>query len=192
MPNIAKYDVKREYASWMATPSRLKTSLKLPSTKKDFADMKGVSVRTLNRWEQEESFQTLVQQRRMELANATPNSTVSAVGPPRPAMHGTATKKYEAPRAAELADDPAYDPTLTPDEQKYQQVKDTLVGLAMNGNQGAIDLYMKHYGKPFIESEQKFGKMFPSMNDEELEAEIINLIGAERISFVLSRAVADA
>lgn len=192
MPNIAKHDVKREYASWVATPSRLKISLKLPSTKTDFADMKGVSVRTLNRWEQLKDFQELVHQRRMELANATPNSTVSAVGPPRPAKHGNATKKYEAPRPAEISDDPAYDPSLSPDEQKYQQVKDTLVEMAMSGNQGAVDLYMKHYGKPFIESEQKFGKMFPSMSDEELEDEIVRIIGTEKISKVLTRMAAFA
>ena len=152
--------------------------------------MKGVSVRTLNRWEQLEDFQKLVHQRKMELANATPNSTVSAVGPPRPASHGNATRKYEAPRPAELSDDPAYDPTLTPDEQRYQQVKQTLVNMAADGNQGAIDLYMKHYGKPFVESEQKFGKMFPSMSDDELENEIIKLIGTEKISSALTRMAA--
>jgi hypothetical protein len=144
--------------------------------------MKGVSVRTLTRWESLDAFQELVKQRQLELANSSPNSTVRAVGPPRPAQHGNALKKFEVDAPATISDDPVYDERLTPDEISYRQVKDTLLRLASDGNQGAIDLYMKHYGKPFIEAEQKAGTMFPSMSNEQLEAEILSIIGDERIS----------
>ena len=186
MPKPPRYDVRAEYAAWTATPKRLKTRLKLPVTKKDFADMKGVSDRTLRRWELQESFQDLVHQRRMEIRNAGPNSAVEAVGPPRPATHGTALKKFELPEPVSAKDDPVYDERLSPDEQKYAQVKDTLVEMAMSGNQGAIDLYMKHYGKPFIEAEQKAGSMFPNMSDSELEWEICSLLGQDAVSRYLT------
>jgi hypothetical protein len=189
MANIPKHHVQKEYASWVATPKRLKVSLGLPQTKQSFADMKGVSVRTLTRWENLESFQELVKQRQIELSNSTPNSTVRAVGPPRPAEHGNALKKFHVEPSATLQDDPVYDERLTPDEISYRQVKDTLLRMASDGNQGAIDLYMKHYGKPFIEAEQKAGTMFPNMTNEMLEFEILSFIGTERISSYLAEKV---
>lgn len=186
MPNIAKNTVKHEYASWLATPRRLKASLSLPATKKDFAHMKGVNPRTLSRWEAQEDFQRLVEQRKMELANATPNSTVAAIGGPKPKSHGNA-KVAEVPEPAVMSDDPVWDSGLSEDEQKYAQVKDTLVRMAMDGNQGAIDLYMKHYGKPFIDAEQKAGFLFPDLSDEALVNEICVMLGPEVLADFLSR-----
>jgi len=190
MANIPKHHVQKEYASWVATPKRLKVSLGLPQTKQSFADMKGVSVRTLTRWENLSDFQELVKQRQLELSNSTPNSTVRAVGPPRPAQHGNALKKFHVEPPANMQDDPVFDERLSPDEVSYRQVKDTLLRLASDGNQGAIDLYMKHYGKPFIDAEQKAGTMFPNMTNELLESEILSLIGDERISSYLAEKVA--
>lgn len=192
MANIPKHHIQKEYASWVATPKRLKVSLSLPQTKQAFADMKGVSVRTLTRWEQAEGFQELVRQRQVELANSGPNSTVRAVGPVRPASHGNALKKFEVDEPAKMEDDPVYDKNLSPDEVSYFQVKDTLLRLASDGNQGAIDLYMKHYGKPFIDAEQKAGTLFPNMTNEQLESEILSLIGDERISEHLASRVVNA
>jgi hypothetical protein len=186
LANITKHDIRREYAAWAATPKRLKATLGLPLSKTAFADMKGINPRTLTRWEAQDDFKEMVRQRRVELANSAPNSAVAAVGPARPVAHGTALKKFETPAPADLSDDPVYDPSMSQDEVRYHQVKDTLLSLAANGNQGAIDLYMKHYGKPFIEAEQKFGNMFPDMTDEQLEAEVVKLLGAEKISRALA------
>lgn len=181
MANIPKHQVQKEYASWLATPKRLKVSLSLPQTKLAFAEMKGISPRTLTRWEANEGFKELVSQRQIQLANSSPNSTVRSVGPVRPESHGNALKKYEVSEPATLVDDPVYDRSLSPDEVSYLQVKDTLLRLASDGNQGAVDLYMKHYGKSFIENEQKAGTLFPNLSDEALESEVLRLIGDERI-----------
>jgi hypothetical protein len=183
--NEPKHTIKAEYASWLATPKRLKSSLGLPATKTAFAEMKGVAVRTLTRWEKQPDFDKLVEQRRIQVSGMAPNTAVSAVGPPRPAKHGNALKKFERLEPATAEDDPVYDPGLTPDELRYQQVKDTLLSLATDGNQQAIDLYMKHYGKPFVEAEQRSAKLFPSMTDDELANEVIRLIGKERIKTLL-------
>jgi hypothetical protein len=51
---------------------------------------------------------------------------------------------------------------------------------------------MKHYGKPFIDAEQKAGTMFPNMTNEALEVEILSLIGDERISEYLADRVVNA
>jgi hypothetical protein len=192
MANIPKHHIQKEYASWAATPKRLKVSLGLPQTKQAFAEMKGVSVRTLTRWESVEGFRELVNQRQIELTNSGPNSTVRAVGPNRPAKHGNALKKFEVEPAATLEDDTVYNKNLSPDEVSYFQVKDTLLRLASDGNQGAIDLYMKHYGKPFIDAEQKAGTLFPNMTNQQLELEILSLIGDEKISEHLASRVVNA
>ena len=147
--------------------------------------MKGVSPRTLTRWESSPDFEKLVEQRRIQVSGMAPNSAVAAVGPPRPAKHGNALKKFEKLEPASIEDDPVYDVELTPDELRYQQVKDTLLGMATDGNQQAIDLYMKHYGKPFVEAEQRSAKLFPTMTDDELANEVVRLLGKERLKALL-------
>lgn len=172
MPALEKHDVRMEFAAWCATPKRLKKQFNLPLTKRDFAYMKGVNERTLRRWELQESFQTLVQQRKVEFSNNVPNSAIAAIGPARPVKHATAAKKVTPPEPVKAEDDSVYDEDLSDDELRYHQVKDTLARMAMDGNQGAIDLYMKHYGKPFIEAEQATANMFPNMSDQELLEEV--------------------
>jgi hypothetical protein len=192
MANIPKTSVKYEYATWLATPARLKTSFNLPRTKRDFAHLKGVNPRTLSRWEAQEPFQELVRQRRIEVSHSAPNSTVTSIGGPRPATHKNALRKFETPPAVVESDDPVWDETLSEDEQRYQQVKDTLVRMAMDGNQGAIDMYMKHYGKPFIDAEQKSGNLFPNMSDGELASEVCRLLGMDVMTDWMSKQVVSA
>ena len=192
MANIPKTSVKYEYATWLATPARLKTSFNLPKTKRDFAHLKGVNPRTLSRWEAQEPFQELVRQRRIEVSHSAPNSTVAAAGTPRPVSHGNGLKKFVTPAPVVETDDPVWDVDLSEDEQRYQQVKDTLVRMAMDGNQGAIDMYMKHYGKPFIDAEQKNANMFPEMSDLELAAEVCRLLGMDLMTDWMSKQVLPA
>lgn len=186
MANTPKHSIRNEYASWLATPNRLKTSLNLPTNKTQFADMKGVSVKTLRRWEQNDDFQTIVEQRKNEMLNNVPNAAVAAVGPPRPVTHGTALKNLKTLAPATIEDDPVWDEELSPEEFKYRQVKDTLVKMAMDGSQQAIDLYLKHYGKPFIAAEQQDGSLFEGMSDDQLLREIIRVAGVERLSEIFA------
>jgi len=192
MPAPVKHGVRSEYAAWLATPKRLKTSLGLPEHKRAFADMKGVSERTLQRWEKEESFIALVEQQKRRLAGSAPNAAVAAVGPARPVTHGNGLKKLAPLEPAGLTDDPVYEESLSDDELGYRQVKDTLISMARDGSSQAIDLYMKHYGKPFVEAEQATGRMFPSMSDEQLLEEVCRLIGKDAMSSYLAREVAFA
>ena len=174
MAKPPKYAIKNEYINWLATPKRELIANNLPTTKKAFADLKGVNQRTLQRWEEGEDFKAILEQRKQERIA----DVVEAVGPPRPVTHGTALKKYQQDV-----------PALT-EEDKYLKVKDTLVEMATQGNQGAIDMYMKHYGKSFVEAEQAAGTLFANMSDDELVQEVFNLLGIEKVSAVLAAKIA--
>ena len=171
-----KYNVKNEYITWLATPKRELIANNLPTTKKAFSDLKGISQRTLSRWESQDDFKEILRQRKAERVE----DIIEAVGPPRPATHGTALKKYDIA------------PVALSEEDKYLKVKDTLVEMATQGNQGAIDMYMKHYGKSFVEAEQASGTLFTNMSDEELLQEVFSLLGIEKVSAALASAVANA
>lgn len=173
MTKPPKYTVKNEYITWLATPRRELIANNLPTTKKAFADLKGVSQRTLSRWENQDDFKEILRQRKTKHTE----DFVEAVGPPRPVTHGTAVKKYDIP-----------EPVLS-EEDKYLKVKDTLVEMATQGNQGAIDMYMKHYGKSFVEAEQSAGTLFANMSDDELLQQVFNLLGVEKVSSALAMAV---
>lgn len=177
-------EVRSEFAYWMALPKRMRISLGLPLNEQDFAEYKGVAARTLRRWKTEEDFKLLLEKHKHDLAGGLKNSAVSAVQRPR----------AEIPelKPATLVDDPVHDPLLSPDEQKYLQVKDTLIQMAMDGNQGAMDLYLKHYGKTFVEAERQDFADYSAVSDEQLVRELCQWAGVERISaWLAEQAAAD-
>jgi len=177
--------VKGEFAYWLALPKRMRLSLALPATEKDFAEYKSVSARTLRRWKGEEDFQRMVDKHKHDLSGGVKNSAVSAIH--RPA------KDPETLAPVTMSDDPVHDPLLSADEQKYLQVKDTLIQMAMDGNQGAMDLYLKHYGKSFVEAERQEFADYSHYDDDRLVDELCELAGVERISaWLAGRAAADA
>jgi len=150
--------------------------LGLPVSESQFCEMKDVNPKTLRRWRLQEPFQKLVESFKLELANAAPQSAISKIGVAVPVVSSADVPKVQ------LSDDPMLDPTLSVDEQKYLQVKDTLVQMAMDGNQGAMDLYLKHYGKAFVEAEQSDFSDYKSMSDADLVEELCRMAGVERIS----------
>lgn len=180
---MARPEVKREYAAWLCLDKRTKIALSLPLTNEDFAADKGVDTRTLRRWKGESDFQELVEQKKVQLAKETlPNSAVAAVGPPRPATDARTRAKLQPPRPATAADDPLNDPELPADERAFLQIKDTLAEMARGGNHGAIDLWMKHFGKGFIEAEKQQDSEFASMSDDELALAVMEMVGPERLA----------
>lgn len=185
--------VKEEYAAWIATPRRLRKALDLPGSKREFADLKGVSERSLYRWEKDDQFQALVEQRRMQYLGGIPNAAVARMGEPRPATDARVVKRLQPPQPATDADDPVYDDDgLEPDEVEYLKVKGTLAQMAADGNQGAMDLYLKHYGRRFIEAEQQDANPYADMDDVELTRGVLELIGPEFVSDWLAGQMVDA
>jgi hypothetical protein len=142
----------------------------------------------LQRWDKLDSHRELVEQKRKKFAGQVENASISAaIGPPRPETHGNALKKYQALDVATLEDDPVWQPELSKDELRYQQVKDTLVQLAADGQSQAIDLYLKHWGKPFIEAEQSSVGMFPNLSEDELLERVCRLLGKEVMTNFLAK-----
>jgi hypothetical protein len=186
-------DLMMEYAVWLSTPKRLKISLGLPAEKTQFAEWKGVNRRTLTRWEEKEDFQELVRQQKVKMGQESTYSTVSKIGPPRPHVDEKVVAKLQEPEPVTLEDDPVFDPSLSPEEQSYLKVKDTLIQMAQDGNQGAIDLYLKHYGKSFIAAETADFDDYRSMSDDELLHDVCVMLGVERVSrWLAERAAAVA
>jgi hypothetical protein len=184
----SRLKIRQEYAAWCATPRRLRVQLGLPNSKREFAELKGINERTLQRWDKIESHRELVEQKRKKFSGQIENASISAaIGPPRPETHGNALKKYEKLTEVELQDDPVWMPELSKDELKYQQVKDTLANMASDGHSQAIDLYLKHWGKPFIEAEQSTSGMFPNLSEEELLERVCRLIGKETMTNFLAK-----
>ena len=176
MARPVKSETQREFAYWLATPKRLRVSLGLPQSERQFGDMKDVHPKTLRRWKGQQDFQKMVESFKLEMANAAPNSTIAKIGIAAPVVSADDVKKVVP------TDDPVWDGGLSPDEQKYLQVKDTLVQMAMDGNQGAMDLYLKHYGKAFVEAEQSDFADYRDKSDDQLIAELCAMAGVERIS----------
>ena len=182
MGRPARTDVKNEFAYWLATPKRLRVSLGLPQTEKQFAEMKGMNPRSIRRWKEDPDFVELVEQQKQIIANESPNSTISRVGPARPAKDPRVKARLAPAERVTESDDPALEPGLTGDEQKYLQVKDTLIRMAMDGNQGAMDLYLKHYGKAFVEAERQDFRDYEDFSDDRLADEVLDWVGVERVS----------
>lgn len=193
MPRPKRADVQSEYSAWLAMPKRVKVAMGLPTTKTDFSEFKGVAYRTLMRWDKDPEFQELVRQQKMAVAGMAPNASVAKVGSARPFVEPTA-KGFEPPlEVATAADDPVFDETLSAEEQSYLKVKDTLIRMAEDGNQSAIDLYLKHYGKMFINAETADFADYKGLSDVELAEQICGMLGVERVSgWLASRVAAEA
>lgn len=187
------YQLMNEFATWMAMPKRLKASLQLPTSTKAFAEFKGVSERTLYRWKKDPSFIKMVEQRKLEQVAQVPNSAVAKVGPPRPINDARAlrNRNLDGTDPATEADDPVYSQGLDAAEVQYLKVKDTLARMAADGNQGAMDLYLKHYGKQFLELEREDANPFVDLTDGQLVDQILESIGEERVAEWIAGRVQD-
>ena len=187
-----KIKIRKEFIAWCATPQRLRVQLDLPKTKREFAELKGVNEKTLQRWTKLSDHDQLVEQHKKKFAGNLNNSSITKqIKKPVPETHGNALKKYEDKPTVTISDDPVWNPELSHDEQRYQQVKDTLVTMAADGHSQAIDLYLKHWGKPFIEAEQSTTGMFPSLSDQELLDRVCRILGKEVMTGFLAKEAAN-
>lgn len=198
MGRLPLADIRDEYAHWMATPQRLKVSLKLPENHTAFAEFKGVNRRTLSRWREDPDFLELVEQKKMLVRAQLDGASVSAqgVGMSRPIKDPRPLKRLQEQAGSfdrvTLADDPITvgAGSLSDEELAYMRVKDTLVHMAEDGEKGAIDLYLKHYGQVFIDAEANELEDFTGLSDEDLVNELLLFVGVERVSGWLASHVA--
>lgn len=91
-------------------------------------------------------------------------------------------------RPAEAPEEPAPTPDTKPDValDDYREVREALVDKAKTGDRQAMDLYMKHYGKPFIEEEHaERTSSFQEFSDEALVAAVVDAAGSDLVERVL-------
>jgi hypothetical protein len=73
---------------------------------------------------------------------------------------------------------------------QYREVRERLVAMAMEGSTQAADLFMKHWGKTFVEAEQR-EVGFEGLSDVDLVEQVVRLVGSERFARILAGIVVE-
>lgn len=110
-----------EYIRWSSLSAGERGAV---ATKAEWARSKGVTDRTLRRWEQDPRFVARAEELAADIAEGRLSAAAVVV-----------------------------DAEGTPDESDYRLVKSQLVEGAKQGNQKMMDLYFRTYGKQFVEEE---------------------------------------
>lgn len=183
--------VFREFCRWYATPKYLRVTLGLPKTLGEFAEFKGIGERTVRRWKTIPEFQEIVDFEKERIAReSSKNSAVSVnIGMPQaPSDPRMVRRLTDQKEPVGWDDDPAFEEGLSEGELQYRQVRERLVKMAMEGSTQAADLFMKHWGRSFVEAEQQ-DVGYSDLSDRELVEEVVRMVGSERFVDVFSSIV---
>lgn len=183
--------VFREFARWYATPKYLRVTLGLPKTLGEFAEFKGIGERTVRRWKSLPEFEELVDFEKERIAReSSKNSAVSVnIGMPQaPSDPRMVRRMTDQKEPVGWDDDRALVEDVSEGELQYRQVRERLVNMAMEGSTQAADLFMKHWGKSFVEAEQQ-DVGYTDLSDQDLVEEVVKLVGSDRFSKLLASMV---
>lgn len=100
------------------------------------------------------------------------------------------TRKRISPSgSASLADVVSSAASGVDDVSDYAAIKTQVASLAKQGDQRALDLWLKHWGKPFLD-EETAGRVvdLASLSDVELVSQLVSLVNVRLLSDVLSDA----
>lgn len=158
---MALRDVERQFIEWLVMDRASRVSVGLPTTEKAYSEAKGLNARTLRRWKEKPEFVEALFARKRELAS---RSGMDLVG-------------IEQRAEVILADMGE----LPDAEREYHHVKGTIVRMASEGNAGAMDLYMKHWGRPFAQAEVD-GDELGELPDDELVSRVLGEVGVDRVA----------
>lgn len=182
------YDsTKDEFLEWSLLDRRTREINGLPKSQAEFAKWKGITPRTVSRWKNDPEFAARMEQRQLEEAQRlTPNATVSS------RFSGGKARRHDGaagtPRVPETVEPEVAPEGVQPDEWDYQRIKATIARRAIEeNNRDAQDLWMKHWGKTFVEAEAAEDESLSGLSDDELVEQIIGLVGVETVSRVLVR-----
>lgn len=188
VPGVRNPVVFREFARWYATPKYLRVTLGLPNTLGEFADFKGIGERTVRRWKTLPEFVELVDFERERIAReSSKNSSVSVnIGMPSAPQDPRMVRRLTDEKdPVGWSDDRALAEDVSQGELQYRQVRERLVHMAMEGSTQAADLFMKHWGKPFVDAEQQ-EVGYEGLSDVGLVEEVVRMVGSERFSQLLA------
>lgn len=147
---------KRSFAEWLCTPPHVKRAAGLPTSKEAYSRARGITTKTLTRWEQGDKL----------FARVLEEAKQRWVEPPAPGD--------EPPHPAEGEVDPL--------KRDYAVIRETLVERAKEGDPKALDAFMRYYGKTLAEEEAAVRNSgLSGLSDDELVAQTLTLIGREKV-----------
>lgn len=188
---MAYRKIKEEYIEWCALDQRTRERNGLPTSQKQFADWKGISAVTLTRWNKEEEVQRLVAQRREQIAQGVRQIAAVPAAPPEDRAGDGRAFRHDGGGDLRDESDQVRPAGMTEQEWQYLQVKRKVLDRALDGNKDAQDLWLKHWGKPFIDAEQSDDESLSGMGDEELARQTVELLGVELVSRVLAEVASE-
>lgn len=142
------------YIAWLAMTDHERMLNSLPPSKTAFAAQLGVSARMLNKYEADPRFQLRLRNSGVQLPARTTTSADAPAGTPAPVrVSGTGAPAPETPVTGDPEAGDQDDERLSQDERDYRAAKAALVAGARKGDKASLDLYLKYYGKPFLEDE---------------------------------------
>ena len=155
------------FINWLLMTDLQRISLNLPESQVAFGKLHAVSERTLRNWKNANHFQEELQRRRVQLQTEwNPESSGAA------AIEAGVSPEVVLARIAT-----SESPVMNAGEAEYAAVRQMLVGLIGKGDKNALELWLRNFGKPFIEAEQAaFKSDFRELSNEQLQARIVSLL----------------
>lgn len=147
---------REEYLEWLLMDDRTRLDKGLPKTKTGYANLVDCSPRTLRRIENDPDFAAIREKREERIRRADPYETLED--------------------AEELGID-------DPEEVEYLQLKRRIHADALKGDDKARSLWMKHWGKEWVEEEAAQRRAgFADLTDDDLMVRTLELIGRDRVA----------
>lgn len=187
---------REEFVEWLCMTERTRRAWNLPTTEREFADLKGVSARQLRRWKSSDEFQRLWRQREHEIAQqAGAYVPKEDVGEVRPHYDPRADARRRPPGPPEDIDQQVQRESIErgydPQRAEYESIKQAVAEKAREGDPQAVDKWMKYWGGPLAEEERAEREaQFAELSDDELADRVLELIGREKLSEWCQQAVA--
>jgi hypothetical protein len=156
----------RELAEWDQLDRQQKKTMGLPTTDLEWAKVKGLNARRVAKYRADEYYVSYVEQLR------------------------SVSKKRIAPAgSAALTEMMSSTSSGVDDVSDYAAIKTQVAALAKQGDQRALDLWLKHWGKPFLDEETANRVTdLASLSDSDLVSQLVALVNPALLSDVLAGA----
>lgn len=149
-------------AEWDQLDRVQRRALGLPATDSEWARVNNVHVRRVSKYRDDPYYKTAV----AKLDDIAKKRIASAGSAVMPSIAGT----------------PGVD-----DSADYSAIKSQVASLARQGDQRALDMWLKHWGKPFLDEETANRVAdLASMSDEELIVSLVDMVNPLLLSDVLT------
>ena len=173
---------RNEYLEWLLLDARTRRAHGLPEDRVQFADLKGISDRTLRRWQNDPEFQLALEQRREQIAGRI-SATGAVTARPHPNTDAR-VKRRLAPPAPPTNEhdrivDEAHEAGVDGEEADYLSVKAAIRDAAAGGDSRALEQYMRYWGQPYAELErERRESSYADLSDGELIGRVRDLANA--------------